>query len=276
MSSRGRRLCAAAAGLSLLALGSAVTAVTTPTTPSTPAPRTFVQLSEPDALWLPTPQKVPALTAAPAPKALVSTVSSAYKFSSLLDGQPVRWDPCTAIHWRSSTARGPVGGLDVLKAAVAKIAATTGTTWVYDGATTTAPSTGYLPKSPNSGDRPVLLGWTDAASSDLLAGRPKQVLGMTRTVWFGTDDGKGHRVAATRGAAVALDRTDKLPLRGALSWSTTVLHELGHVMGLDHPTDGRQLMAATLPAKATDLQAGDRVGLGRIGKAAGCVSVPGL
>ena len=273
MSPRRRRLCAAAATLSLAAAGLATGASASP---STPAPRAFVQLSEPDALWLPTPQKVPALTAAPAPKALVSTVSSAYKFSSMLDGQPVRWDPCTAIHWRSNTARGPVGGLDVLKSAVAKIAATTGTTWVYDGATTTAPSSAYLPKSPNSGDRPVLLGWTDAASSDLLAGRPKQVLGMTRTVWFGTDDGKGHRVAATRGATVALDRTDTLPLRGALSWSTTVLHELGHVMGLDHPSDGRQLMAATLPTKATDLQTGDRTGLGRIGKAAGCVKVPGL
>jgi hypothetical protein len=46
-------------------------------------------------------------------------------------------------------------------------------------------------------------------------------------------------------------------------------------MGLDHPTDTRQLMASTLPANATDLQTGDRTGLGRIGKAAGCVNVPG-
>jgi hypothetical protein len=270
MSSRGRRLSAVAATLGLLAVGLLATA------PSAPAPRLFAQLSEADALWLPTPQKVPALTAAAAPKALVSTASSDYKISTQLDGQPLRRDPCTAIHWRTRTERGPVGGLDVLKAAVAKIASVTGTTWVYDGATTTAPSTAYLPKSPSSGDRPVLLGWTDGASSDLLAGRPKAVLGMTRTVWFGTDDGKGHRVAATRAAAVALDRTDTLPLRGALSWSTTVLHELGHVMGLDHPADGRQLMAATLPAGATDLQTGDRTGLGRVGRAAGCVSVPGL
>jgi hypothetical protein len=272
MSSTGRRLAVLGAALGV----AATAALTSAPGAVTAAPRPISHLSEADALWLPTPHKVAPLTPAPAPAALVSTVSNAYRFSSLLDGQPVRWDPCTAIHWRSNTARGPVGGLDVLKGAVAKIAAATGTTWVYDGATTTAPSTSYLPKTPTSGDRPVLLGWTDGASSDLLAGRPAQVLGMTRTVWFGTDDGNGHRVAETKAAVVALDRTDHLPLRGSLSWSATVLHELGHVMGLDHPSDSRQLMAATLPANATDLQTGDRTGLGRIGRSAGCVDVPGM
>ena len=233
-----------------------------------PAPRVISQLSAEHPLWLPKPK--PAATQA----ALVSTTSSQYKFSSLLDGQPVRWNPCTAIHWTSNTARGPVGGLDVLKAGVAKIAAQTGTTWVYDGATATVPSTSYLPKTPTT-NRAVLLGWADGATSDLLAGKPAGVLGMTRTVWFGTDDGKGTRIAATRAATVALDRTDRLPLRGAVSWSATVLHELGHVMGLDHPSDSRQLMASTLPANVTDLQTGDRAGLTRVGRAAGCVNVPG-
>jgi hypothetical protein len=268
---RLRSLALAATALTTAAL----TAVGAAPAPVAAAPRTFAVLSDADALWVPTPTKVAALAPAPAPAALVSTSSAQYRFSSLLDGSPVRWDPCTAIHWRSNTARGPVGGLDVLKAAVAKIGALTGTTWVYDGATTTAPSTAYLPKTPTTANKPVLLGWTDGTSSDLLAGKPAQVLGMTRTVWFGTDDGQGHRAAATRAAVVALDRTDRLPLRGAMSWSTTALHELGHVMGLDHPSDSRQLMASTLPAGATDLQAGDKAGLARIGRAAGCVTIPG-
>src|SRR3954469_12511176 len=160
MSLRGRRLCAAVPTAGLLAVPLVLS------TPASPSAHTFAQLSEPDALWLPSPTKVSALTPAPAPAALVSTVSSAYKFSTLLDGQPVRWDPCTPIHWMSNTAHGPVGGLDVLKGAVPRIAALPGRSWVYDGATTTAPSSSYRPKSPNSGDRPVLLGWTDGASSD--------------------------------------------------------------------------------------------------------------
>jgi hypothetical protein len=186
----------------------------------------------------------------------------------------VRWNPCQAIHWRANVARGPVGGLDVLKAAVAHVASVTQTSWVFDGTTTTVPSTAYLPKTPTNTNKPVVIGWTDGTASDLLRGKPAQVLGMTRTTWFGVDDGMGHRAAATRAAVVALDRTDRLPLRGVQSWSATALHELGHVMGLDHPADSHQLMAATLPNVST-LQTGDNTGLKRVGRAAGCVVIPG-
>src|SRR3954447_2795297 len=175
MSLRGRTFSALAAALSLAGIAAVTTAPAAPAVAS----KAISQLSEPDALWLPTPAKAGVLAPAPNRAALVSTVSNAYRFSSMLDGEPVRWDPCTAIHWRSNTARGPVGGLDVLKAAVARISSVTGTTWVYDGPSTAAPSSGYLPKTPTSGDRPVLLGWTDGTASDLLHGRPAQVLGMT-------------------------------------------------------------------------------------------------
>ena len=269
---RSRRVALAAAAFSTLTVGALAAA---PAASVTAAPLT-AHLSEPDALWLPNATTVPELVASPPKMALISTVSNAYRFSSVLDGQPVRWNPCSAIHWRSNTARGPAGGLDVLKGSVARIAALTGTSWVYDGASATNPTSGYLPTTPQNSNRPVLLGWTDGASSDLLAGKPAQVLGMTRTVWFGTNDGQGHQLAATRGAVIALDRTNRLPLRGPTSWSATSLHELGHVMGLDHPYDPRELMAATLPAAVSDMQMGDRTGLTRVGRAAGCVIVPGM
>ncbi|MDT7539850.1 MAG: Matrixin, partial [Actinomycetota bacterium] len=51
------------------------------------------------------------------------------------------------------------------------------------------------------------------------------------------------------------------------------LHELGHVMGLDHPSDAHQLMAATLPNVAS-YQVGDNTGLTRLGRSAGCVNIP--
>ncbi len=204
----------------------------------------------------------------------LTTASRSYAFSTVLSGAPVRFDPCTPIRWKSSTARGPVGGLDVLKGAVAKIAAATGTTWVYAGATTSAPSTSMLPKAPAATYPPIVVGWADGATSNLLAGQPKNVLGMTRTAWFGVQLPDGRKLGATRGAVIALDRTDRLPLRGASSWESVTLHELSHAMGLAHVSDSSQLMASVLPRSLSGLQAGDRAGLARVGSSAGCVTIP--
>lgn len=198
--------------------------------------------------------------------------ATSYAFSTVLSGKPMRWNPCAPIRWTANTSRGPVGGLDVLKASVARIAATTGTTWQYVGATTRVPSASYLPTAPASTFPPVLIGWTDGASSDLLRGQSTSVLGMTRTSWFGVQRADGSKVGATRAAVIALDRTDRLPLRGGTSWNSVVLHELGHTMGLAHVGDSRQLMAAMLPRTLSDLQVGDRAGLVRLGSTAGCVS----
>lgn len=201
--------------------------------------------------------------------------STSYSFSTVLDGSPVRWDPCTPIRWTSNTSRGPAGGLDVLQAAVARVASLTGTTWEYVGATTTVPRASYLPTKAQASYPPVLIGWSDAASSDLLAGQTASVLGMTRTAWFGVQMPDGGKIAATRAAVIALDRTDALPLTGATSWKTVALHELAHAMGLGHVGDKTQLMAAVLPA-VTDLQAGDQTGLQLLGRSSGCVTVPGV
>lgn len=202
-----------------------------------------------------------------------TTGSTSYTFTTVLDGSPVRWDPCTPIRWTANVSRGPAGGLDVLKGAVARVAALTGTTWEFTGSTTTDPAVAYLPTQPQAQYAPVLLGWTDGASSDLLAGQAPSVLGMTRTAWFGVQTAEGRKIAATRAAVVALDRTDALPLSGPNSWSAVALHELAHTMGLGHVSDGSQLMASVLPA-VSDLQAGDRAGLSLVGRSAGCVTVP--
>ena len=196
-----------------------------------------------------------------------------YRFSAQLDGHPVRWDPCTPIHWQFTPGGGPRGGFGVVARAVDRVAAVTGTRWVFDGIVGSAPATGWLPDAPDA-SRPVLIGWSDAAHSDLLNGQPSQVLGVTRTAWFGTDDNRGHRAAAMRAAVIALDNTDRLPLTGAASWRSVVLHELGHTMDLDHVADGRQLMAAVLSPGAVDYAAGDLAGLNQLGREAGCVTVP--
>ncbi len=203
------------------------------------------------------------------------TAAAPYAFSAVLDGKPIRWNPCAPIRWTANTSRGPAGGLGVLKEAVARIAQQTGTTWQYVGPTSTVPRSGYVPRTAAKTYPPVLIGWTDGASSDLLRGQSRRVLGMTRTSWLGVRRADGSKVAATRGAVIALDRTDALPLRGGTSWSSVALHELGHAMGLAHVRGNTQLMSVTLPRGAHGLQRGDKAGLVRLGRSAGCVVVPG-
>lgn len=202
-----------------------------------------------------------------------SVAGPGYAFASVLDGRPVRWNPCQPVRWTFNPTGAPAGGLQVLKAAVARVAAASGTHWVYVGPTTTKPTSAVLPRSAQASYPPVTLGWTDG-SSDLLRAQPKGVLAMTRTAWFGVQKSDGSKVAAMRAAVIAFDRTDRLPLRGPVSWEAVALHELGHTMGLAHVGDKRQLMATVLPRTAAGLQNGDRAGLLRVGRAAGCVHVP--
>ncbi|MBC7678282.1 MAG: matrixin family metalloprotease [Pseudorhodobacter sp.] len=265
--------------LSALGLAGALTSSTAPTAPTAPPAPTAP--TAPAALTAPTsPVPAAALSGLSAPDAVTTATSqprvlgAAYRFSTVLDSRPVRWNPCVAIHWRFRSVGGPRGGQAVARAAVARVAQVTGTTWVFDGTTTAVPSTALLPRTMDA-HRPVVIGWTDSAHSDLLRSRPSTVLGVTRTAWFGVDTGT-RQVAAIQGAVVALNAADHLPLTGRVSWKAVLLHELGHVMGLDHAGTSRQLMYPVLPADLTDLQAGDLTGLSRLGRSAGCVVMPRL
>lgn len=201
----------------------------------------------------------------------ISTTSTLYKFSTVVAGKAVRWNPCAPIYWRFNPAGAPSGSGLILHRAVARIAQATGTTWKYVGTSTATPSSGWLPKSIST-IKPVLIGWTDGAHSNLLAGQPAAVLGVARTAYFGATVG-GVQLAATKAAVIALDRTNRLPLTGAVSWRTVILHELAHVMGLDHVANYRQLMNPILSRTHTDYQSGDLAGLSKVGRPAGCINL---
>jgi hypothetical protein len=221
------------------------------------APAVSVHWPEPDAFGTATTTTV---------------TSSLYKFSSYVAGKPVRWDPCKTIYWQFRTTGAPTGARTVVRAAVARVAYLTGTTWVEKTATTATPTSAWLPKS-TTAVKPVLIGWTDAAHSDLLRNRPSSVLGVTRTAYFGATV-EGVQKAATKAAVVALDRTDKLPLTGIVSWRSVLLHELGHGMGLDHVGTTSQLMYPVLGHSLKDFGSGDRAGLYKLGRSAGCINLP--
>ncbi|HUR14543.1 MAG TPA: matrixin family metalloprotease [Mycobacteriales bacterium] len=200
-----------------------------------------------------------------------TTTTALYRFSTLIGGKPVRWNPCAAVHWRFRTAGAPTGSGTIVKAAVARISRATGITFVYDGTTTATPTSAWLPKT-TLGIRPLLIGWTDASHSDLLRNQAASVLGVTRTAYFGiTLD--GVQLAATKAAVIALDRTNRLPLTGSVSWSTTLQHELAHAMGLAHVSNSKQLMYPVLQRTLYGLQSGDLAGLYKLGRSAGCINL---
>jgi hypothetical protein len=229
----------------------------------TASPSTTTALPQPTVTWT-DPDPVGAGTA-------TTSSTQLFKYSTVVGGKAVRWNPCEPIKWKFRTAGAPTGSGTVVKAAVARIALATGIRFVYDGTTTATPTSRWLPQSSTS-IRPLLIGWTDGAHSDLLAGRPASVLGVTRTAYFATSR-DGVALAATKGAVIALDRTNRLPLTGAVSWKTTLLHELGHAMGLDHVGNSRQLMYPVLQRTLYGLQSGDLAGLYRLGRAAGCIDL---
>jgi hypothetical protein len=201
-----------------------------------------------------------------------TATSSYYRFSSYVGGKPVRWNPCATIHWRFRTTYAPAGGYYYVRDAINRISLATGIRFRYDGPTTATPTSKWLPTS-TSNIRPLLIGWTDGNHSDLLRGLPRGVLGVSRTAYFGaTVDGR--QVAATKAAVIALDRTDKLRMTGSVSWSAVLQHELAHAMGLDHVGNSRQLMYPMLQRNVYGLQYGDRLGLYRLGRSAGCISLP--
>ena len=178
------------------------------------------------------------------------TPAAAYAFSSVLDGRPGAVEPVRAGALDGQPGRrARAAALDVLRSAVARVAAASGTSWRYVGPTSTRPSSAVLPRSARASYPPVVLGWTDG-SSDLLRGQPH---GCARHDAHGVvrrAASRRHKVAALRSAVVAFDRRDRLPLHGPVSWEAVALHELGHVMGLAHVADRRQLMATVLPRTA--------------------------
>ncbi len=209
----------------------------------------------------------PAAVVAAAPR---SAAGALYRFTTVLSGKPIRWNPCLPIHWQFRAAGAPAGGRAVVTQAVARIAQATGTRWVFDGVVASAPTSAWLPQTSDA-HRPVLIGWTDSAHSDLLRGQPGGVLGVTRTAWFGLSTGT-VTIASIQGAVIALNRAARLPATGPASWRTATLHELGHAMGLDHAGSSAELMYPVLQRSLTDLQAGDLRGLAKVGRPAGCIS----
>lgn len=198
-----------------------------------------------------------------------------------LTNPPSRWNPCSSITYRVNLAGAPAGAARDVDAAVAQVAAATGLRFVKAGATTVVPGSAgrdVLDAYPAGTD--LVIAYAKPGQSKYLA-KASDVLAMGGAFYRPQVSNAGGRTwhEIIQGYVV-LDRTQKLPggfgtgnRYGMLgTWGQVLMHELGHVVGLDHPRgpSASQIMSANTTTKPAVWGAGDLVGLHRLGAASGC------
>jgi hypothetical protein len=225
------------------------------------APSSVLNRTAPEA----TPATSAATSTVSAPNAAalnvapVTAPAGSYAFmAEPTPGNPIRWNPCASVHWVFNPAHAPVNGLYAVRNAIARVAATTGLTFVYDGTVSSVPTSSYLS---GSSTRPLLVGWSTATESTLLANQPSNLVGMTQSTWTRDAAGAYHITSGV----VALSSRVTAPSSGPSSWYTFALHELGHAVGLAHASDRTQIMYPSVPSTRSDYNTGDLAGLRRLG-----------
>jgi hypothetical protein len=177
---------------------------------------------------------------------------------------PVAYDPCRPIPYVINPRTAPPGAEALVGGAVQRIAEITGLRFELEGMTDEPATPERAAFQPDRyGDRwaPVLIAWSDPGELPVLDGEVVGIGGST-AIQAGP---RSHLVYVT--GMVALDGPQ---LGGIVSSANgrayvqgVILHELGHLLGLDHVDDPRQLMHAR--GRFAHPQSGDVTGLVQLG-----------
>jgi hypothetical protein len=188
------------------------------------------------------------------------------QFAWLSGASHARWDPCAGpITYRVNPRHLPRRGLGDIERAFAQISAASGLSFSYVGRTSFVPHRkGQNPLANPPGDADAHIAWTTPRIAPSL----RAAAGYGGAAW-------GGRNSALRNGTVVLDITDDMGRTAKQRHTnrmTLLLHEFGHLVGLTHVKDPRQIMhPGTYPRRAR-YAAGDLRGLAAVGAGHGCVT----
>lgn len=231
-----------------------------------PEPLTGTDPTDTSGLWPPAPADASSVPLGTPPPTRSSSTDFAF-MSSIpeLGGRPVAWDPCRPIHLVLNNAQAPAGSDALLREAADSVSSATGLQFVIDGPTTEAPTSNRSPLATSLyGDQwaPVLLAWTEPAVVPRLQGDVAGVAGPVGAPYYVPT--QQHWVSGT----VYLDGLQFSDLlqspNGESAARAIVMHELGHLVGLDHTLAQDQLMFERNNGQ-TAFARGDQEGLRQLG-----------
>ena len=179
---------------------------------------------------------------------------------------PVAWDPCRPVRFVVNPAGAPASGDAAIRDAISRVASATGLTFLDAGTTTELWSKDREPYQPDRYGKkwaPLLISWSNETATPSLGGYVDGIGGATPR-----SDTKGNEIYVS--GQLVLDSQDLAQLlvedHGADRVRAVVQHELGHVIGLDHVADPKQLMYTEgSPLQTDEWGNGDLAGLRLLG-----------
>lgn len=229
---------------------------------------------------------VAAMSASAPSSASGATMSYQLTYTTLPNGtRPVvRWNGCqTDITYKVNLAAVPASLrptiLSETQSTVAQLASYTGFRFAYKGATAEVPRIGSLPGQ----SAELVIAFTTPSRTNYNLWGATVGEGGNYFAWSSvTSNGTTrYSVAAQRGFVV-IDTPQMLQqLSGGFGTgmrrTNLLMHELGHVVGLQHVSDPGQAMYPSLLTTAPRLgNWGDRKGFGLVGRGAGCIDTSHL
>ena len=222
------------------------------------------------------------LAAVPVMAANPAASSASYQLTYVMqpDGKRivVRWNPCRSHTYKVNLAAVPAKSRSVVlketHSAVKTMAAKTGMSFTYRGLTGEVPRVGSAAKQTAD----VIIAYTTPSKTNYPLAGSTTGFGGASIVRTSRPAGSTVYTTAIVKGFLVIDTPDMLrilkPGFGAgMSRGNLLEHELGHVAGLGHPNNASLLMNPRMDWRTPNgYAAGDRAGLAKVGRSAGCLN----